>query len=111
MATVSWLRRRRREEASTRRDGAGCEQDDGTLAAAAKGNPEAFTALYQRYIGPVYRFSYVRLGTAQEAEDAASRVFARALAGLRLTLSNIYDPQGQLRYSCEQMRRIVESVR
>lgn len=28
-----------------------------------------------------------------------------------LTLTNAYDPPGQLRYTCEQMRRIVESVR
>lgn len=32
-------------------------------------------------------------------------------AGLRLSLSNVYDLQGQPRYTCEQMRRIVESVR
>lgn len=82
MATVSWLRHRCREESSTNRDSAGSAQDDDTLVAAAKANPEAFTALYQRYVGPVYRFCYVRLGTLQEAEDAASQVFARALAGL-----------------------------
>lgn len=28
-----------------------------------------------------------------------------------LTLTNVWDPPGSLRYSCEQMRRIVESVR
>lgn len=83
MATVSWLRHRRREEASPGRDGTGSERDDAALVAAAQANPEAFSALYQRYVGPVYRFCYVRLGTPQESEDTTSRVFARALAGLR----------------------------
>jgi len=32
-------------------------------------------------------------------------------AGLRLSLSNIYDWQGQPHYTCKQMRKIVESVR
>lgn len=30
---------------------------------------------------------------------------------LHLTLSNTYDPPGQLRYTCEQMRQIIESIR
>ncbi len=30
---------------------------------------------------------------------------------LHLTLSNAYDPPGQLRYTCEQMRQIIESIR
>jgi outer membrane lipoprotein-sorting protein len=30
---------------------------------------------------------------------------------LRLTLTNVYDPPGQIKYSCDVMRRIVESVR
>ncbi len=37
--------------------------------------------------------------------------YAWDTAGLRLTLSNVYDLQGQPRYTCEQMRKIVESVR
>jgi len=73
MATVSWLRHRRREEASPGRDGTGSERDDAALVAAAQANPEAFSALYQRYVGPVYRFCYVRLGTPQESEDATSQ--------------------------------------
>ncbi len=83
MATVSWLRHRGREEASPGKDGTGSERDDAELVAAAQADPEAFSTLYQRYVGPVYRFCYVRLGSAQEAEDATSRVFARALASLR----------------------------
>lgn len=31
-------------------------------------------------------------------------------AGLRLTLTNVYDPPGTLKYSCEQMRRIVAGI-
>ncbi len=30
--------------------------------------------------------------------------------GLSLTLTNAYDPPGQILYSCEQMRRVVGSV-
>lgn len=32
-------------------------------------------------------------------------------SGVALTLTNAWDPPGTLRYSCDQMRRIVESVR
>ncbi len=31
--------------------------------------------------------------------------------GVLLSLTNSYDPSGQVRYSCEQMRTVVESVR
>jgi len=31
--------------------------------------------------------------------------------GLHLTLANVYDPPGDLKYSCEQMRQIVEGIR
>lgn len=31
--------------------------------------------------------------------------------GLRLTLTNVYDPPGELKYSCDQMRRIVAGIR
>ncbi|MFN8466498.1 MAG: hypothetical protein U0X20_13155 [Caldilineaceae bacterium] len=31
--------------------------------------------------------------------------------GLRLTLTNVYDPPGELKYSCEQMQQIVAGIR
>ncbi len=83
MAATHRLRHRCGKEVSTGRDGAGSDPGDDALVAGARADPEAFTALYQRYVRPVYRFCYVRLGTPQEAEDATSRVFARALAALR----------------------------
>ncbi len=58
------------------------ETDDADLVAAARVDPETFAALYERYVGPIYRFCYVRLGGREAAEDATSEVFLRAFAGL-----------------------------
>ena len=43
---------------------------------------QAFGLLYDRYVDPVYRYCYGRLGSREEAEDATSLIFARALAAL-----------------------------
>ena len=58
----------------------------GTRAAAADpGIPapsldrQAFTALYESYFTPIYRYCYARLGNQQRAEDAVHQVFIRAL--------------------------------
>lgn len=70
----------------------GCEQDveNSILEAQARHDPAAFTMLYRRYVGPIYRYCYLRLGTQQEAEDATSKVFAKALEGLpRLRGNNL----------------------
>ena len=55
---------------------------DVALVAAAKGDPEAFVALYDRYFDQV--FGYVRLGIGDRAtsEDVTSQVFVTALAKL-----------------------------
>ncbi len=58
------------------------EADDAALVAAAREDPGAFAALYDRYLGPVYRYCYVRLGSREAAEDATSEVFLKAFAGL-----------------------------
>lgn len=55
---------------------------DEQLAAAAQVDPQAFTPLYERYLGRIYRFCYNRLGDRQAAEDATSEVFLQALAHL-----------------------------
>lgn len=56
--------------------------DDEALAARAKASPAAFAPLYQRYVRPIYRYCYRRLGTRELAEDATSQVFTKALAAM-----------------------------
>jgi RNA polymerase sigma-70 factor (ECF subfamily) len=60
----------------------GPQANDNQLVAAAQRDPRAFTPLYQRYVGPIYRYCYLRLGDRTAAEDATSEVFTKALAGL-----------------------------
>jgi RNA polymerase sigma-70 factor (ECF subfamily) len=60
----------------------GPKADDDQLVAAARRDPRAFTPLYQRYVGPIYRYCYLRLGDRTAAEDATSEVFTKALAAL-----------------------------
>lgn len=57
-------------------------QLDEYLVAAARSDPLAFAPLYQRYLNPIYRFCYARLGERQAAEDATSQVFLNAFANL-----------------------------
>jgi RNA polymerase sigma-70 factor (ECF subfamily) len=57
--------------------------DDAALAReAARQNKEAFTTLYRRYVTPLYRYLYHRLGNAKDAEDLTAQVFMDALEGL-----------------------------
>lgn len=56
-------------------------EEDSALVSAACADPRAFAPLYARYVGPVYRYCYLRLGD-RAAEDATSEVFTKALAGL-----------------------------
>ena len=58
------------------------EVDEALLVAAARSDREQFGALYDRYVAPIYRYCHVRLGNREEAEDATSEVFLKALAGL-----------------------------
>lgn len=55
---------------------------DAELVAAARGDPQAFAALYHRYVTPVYRYLYHRVGNPAEAEDLTSQVFTAALESL-----------------------------
>ncbi len=50
----------------------GGEMDDATLVAAARSDRQQFSAIYDRYVTPIYRYCYVRLGSREEAEDATS---------------------------------------
>jgi RNA polymerase sigma-70 factor (ECF subfamily) len=59
--------------------------DDGdeVLVARAKGDPQAFAALYRRHVDAVYRYCAHRLGERQAAEDATSEIFVKAFTGIR----------------------------
>ncbi len=41
-----------------------------------------FAALYRQYVGPVFRYCYYRLESREQAEDATSQIFLKALAAL-----------------------------
>ncbi len=58
------------------------EMDDSLLAERARDNPDAFGALYRRYLPPLYRYLYRRLGNPHDAEDLTAQVFIEALEGL-----------------------------
>jgi RNA polymerase sigma-70 factor (ECF subfamily) len=58
------------------------EASDESLIVLALTDRAAFGVLYDRYLGPVYRYCYGRLGDREQAEDATSLVFSRALAAL-----------------------------
>lgn len=50
------------------------------LVERAKAEPEAFGALYEKYVDRIYAYVYYRVGDTREAEDLTARVFYRALA-------------------------------
>lgn len=55
---------------------------DAILIARALQDRRAFAAIFDRYWDDIFRSCYFRLGDWHLAEDAASQVFERALAGL-----------------------------
>ena len=56
--------------------------DDAALVKHASNDAEAFAVLYHRYLTPVYRYLYRRLGNEKDAEDLTAQVFTEALEGL-----------------------------
>ncbi len=56
--------------------------DDAHLAAAARADPEAFVALYRRYVGPVHRYLLGQVGDRADAEDLTATTFGKALTAL-----------------------------
>jgi RNA polymerase sigma-70 factor (ECF subfamily) len=52
------------------------------MVARAKEDPVRFAPLYQRFIEPVYRYLYSRVGNRQDAEDLAAQTFLSALQAL-----------------------------
>jgi RNA polymerase sigma-70 factor (ECF subfamily) len=59
-------------------DPSGTSETDLILLATA-GDPEAFGALYEKYIDQIYNYIYYRTSNGKDAEDLCSRVFIRAL--------------------------------
>ena len=55
---------------------------DAGVVAAARSDPRAFAPLYDRYVDPVYRYCFRRLGHPEAAADATGQVFAKTLAAL-----------------------------
>jgi RNA polymerase sigma-70 factor (ECF subfamily) len=59
------------------------------IAAAQRGNVQAFGMLHARYYKRIYHLAYLKTNNAQDAEDVASETFLRALANLgRFRLKN-----------------------
>jgi len=56
--------------------------DDAALVDRARNNADAFAALYHRYLTPLYRYLYHRVGNEKDAEDLVAQVFIEVLEGL-----------------------------
>lgn len=52
--------------------------DENAVALASRGNPEAFSYLYEKNVTRIYNYIFYRIGSASDAEDITSRVFYRA---------------------------------
>jgi RNA polymerase sigma factor (sigma-70 family) len=74
---MRFLRRRQPEEPQEP-----AADPDGLLVEWARQDPQAFTALYDRYFDAVYGYCLSQLGDAEAAEDASSQTFLKALAAL-----------------------------
>lgn len=56
--------------------------DERALVESARGDRQAFSELYRRYVRRVYGFAYKRTGAPQLAEDITSATFESALRGI-----------------------------
>lgn len=63
--------------------------DHQILDRAIQGDAEAFSALYESYVGRIYNYIYYRTGSTHDAEDLTERVFLRALGHIQA-----YDNRG-----------------
>jgi RNA polymerase sigma-70 factor (ECF subfamily) len=53
-----------------------------SLVEAARSNPVAFGALYERYVDAIYAYAYQRTGNRTMAEDVVSETFHKALENI-----------------------------
>ena len=60
-------------------NGPAASVSDTTLVDRAKANPEAFGALYERYVDKIYSYIYYRTGNQADAEDLTAKTFYRAM--------------------------------
>lgn len=81
---VTWRGPRAAETTETAEPAPGATPDAelATIRAAIE-RPEAFAPLYRRYAPVIYRYCHRRLGHPENAADATSQVFIKAIAGLR----------------------------
>lgn len=63
-------------------EAAGQASDEQALIERAKRDPQAFAPLYDRYFDDIYRYTSRRLGDREQAADATSQVFLKALGNL-----------------------------
>jgi len=71
-----------RADASAAHGGGGGSDVWDLVARAQEGDSAAFGQLYDRYVDPVYRYLYFRVGDRALAEDFTSETFLRALRRL-----------------------------
>jgi RNA polymerase sigma-70 factor (ECF subfamily) len=64
------------------RDREGDGRDEADLVERAQRDPAEFAALYEIYAQAIFRYCLFRLGTREQAEDATSQVFLKALSKL-----------------------------
>lgn len=64
------------------RESASSLDDDERLVQAAKKNPADFKPIYQKWLKPVYRYFYFRVGNERDAEDLTSQVFLKVYEDL-----------------------------
>jgi RNA polymerase sigma-70 factor, ECF subfamily len=73
-ATICAMKMEHAEDAGPR--------DEAALVVAAQNDPAAFAPLYERYVDPIYRYAYRRVGNHAEAEDVTSQTFQQAIAAM-----------------------------
>ncbi len=58
------------------------EEPEERLVERAKEDPDAFAALYERYVDRIYQYVFYRTGNRYDAEDLTAKTFYKALANL-----------------------------
>jgi len=53
------------------------------VRSAQSGDEQALIALYQKYLTPIYRYVYSKVGNQPETEDMTSEVFLKMVRGLQ----------------------------